>query len=68
MYAEIDAGPGNRHPHDHQHQPGPQAVPEQERQREGEYHRAVVAREGVIRRVVQERMADVFDKRTLVRE
>jgi hypothetical protein len=43
-------------------------MPEQEGQREGEDHRTVIARERVIRRVVQEGIADVIDKRTIVRE
>jgi hypothetical protein len=43
-------------------------MPEQESQREGKDHRTVIAREGVIRRVVQEGIADVIDKRTIVRE
>jgi hypothetical protein len=43
-------------------------MPEQEGQREGEDHRTVIARERVIRRMVQEGIADVIDKRTIVRE
>ena len=43
-------------------------MPEQEGQCEGENHRTVIARERVIRRMVQEGIADVIDKRTIVRE
>ena len=43
-------------------------MPEQKRQRKGEDHRAVVAWEGVIRRVVQEGMTDILNERTFVRE
>jgi hypothetical protein len=43
-------------------------MPEQEGQCEGEDHRTVIARERVIRRMVQEGIADVIDKRTIVRE
>jgi len=68
VHAQIDAGPGDGDGDPHQHHAGPQAMPEQEGQREGEDHRAVIARERVIRRMVQEVVADAIDKRTIVRE
>ena len=43
-------------------------MPEQEGQRKGEDHRAVIARERVVRRMVQEVVADAIDKRTIVWE
>lgn len=68
MNAKIDPGPGDRHGSRQQRDPGPQAMPEQEGQRKGKADGAVIAGEGVIRRVMQELIADACGKRTLMRE
>lgn len=59
---------GDRHGNRHEQGARPQAMPEYKGQCKGENNGAVIAWERVIRCMVQEVVADVVNKRTIVRE